>query len=71
MGHTKKNKDIKIVYHFNQQLKYKSDIKKTSKKHNFIRGKKVFKLKLNITRPAWAGFKTAEEGRANNPLLSG
>jgi hypothetical protein len=23
---------------------------------------------LIITRPAWAGFKTAEEGRANTPF---
>ncbi len=24
--------------------------------------------KIGITRPAWAGFKTAEEGRANTPF---
>jgi hypothetical protein len=26
-----------------------------------------FQFKL-VTRPAWAGFKTAEEGRANTPF---
>ncbi len=26
------------------------------------------KIVLRITRPAWAGFKTAEEGRANTPF---
>jgi hypothetical protein len=26
------------------------------------------KLISKLTRPAWAGFKTAEEGRANTPF---
>jgi hypothetical protein len=26
---------------------------------------------LSATRPAWAGFKTAEEGRANTPFRVG
>jgi hypothetical protein len=27
-----------------------------------------FYTKIRKTRPAWAGFKTAEEGRANTPF---
>jgi hypothetical protein len=37
---------------------------------NCIIEKVKFKLQTK-TRPAWAGFKTAEEGRANTPFRVG
>jgi hypothetical protein len=46
----------------------KNDFKKVEGSRLFSKNNQLLKKIKVQTRPAWAGFKTAEEGRANTPF---